>query len=62
MSVSPKKDRPSEHKPSLWQPPERREQMSEEAKRWREENADAIKAWNEWVEKNGLPLAKYRMF
>ncbi len=29
---------------------------------WQRENADAIKAWNEWVEKNGLPLEKYRMF
>lgn len=29
---------------------------------WIEENMEAIKATNEWVEKNGLPLAKYRMF
>ena len=29
---------------------------------WLEENGDAIKSHNEWVAKNGLPLAKYRMF
>ncbi|MEL6792401.1 MAG: type II toxin-antitoxin system CcdA family antitoxin [Pseudomonadota bacterium] len=32
------------------------------AEQWKRENAEAIKASNEWVEKNGLPLAKYRMF
>ncbi len=32
------------------------------ADRWRRENAEAIASSNEWVEKNGLPLAKYRMF
>ena len=32
------------------------------AEEWKRENAEAIKASNEWVEKNGLPLAKYRMF
>lgn len=29
---------------------------------WQAENAEAISRNNEWVEKNGLPLAKYRMF
>lgn len=29
---------------------------------WKRENADAIRSSNEWVEKNGLPLEKYRMF
>jgi len=29
---------------------------------WLEENRDAIEASNAWVEKNGLPLAKYRQF
>lgn len=62
MSSSPKRENPAQHRPSLWRPPEQREQISEEGKRWREENAEAIKAWNEWVEKSGLPLAKYRMF
>ena len=32
------------------------------ADRWRRENAEAIASSNEWVEKNGLPLAKYRVF
>lgn len=30
--------------------------------RWLEENREAIDSYNAWVEKNGLPLAKYRMF
>lgn len=30
--------------------------------KWIEENWDAIQFWNDYVEKNGLPLAKYRMF
>ena len=29
---------------------------------WVAENREAIKACNAWVEKNGLPLAKYRHF
>jgi len=36
--------------------------LSEAAKRWIEENAEAIRSSNEYVEKHGLPLAKYRMF
>jgi post-segregation antitoxin (ccd killing protein)/DNA-binding XRE family transcriptional regulator len=35
---------------------------AEKARRWREENKDAIAAWNDWTEQNKLPLAKYRMF
>jgi antitoxin CcdA len=30
--------------------------------KWLEENREAIESHNAWVEKNGLPLAKYRMF
>jgi antitoxin CcdA len=29
---------------------------------WLEENREAIEAWNDYVEKNGLPLAQYRQF
>ena len=29
---------------------------------WLEENKPALDSYNDWVEKNGLPLAKYRMF
>lgn len=34
----------------------------EQARRWREENAEAIASSNAWVEKHGLPLAKHRLF
>lgn len=34
----------------------------ERARLWREENAAAIEDGNLWVDKNGLPLAKHRMF
>ncbi|GGO92089.1 type II toxin-antitoxin system CcdA family antitoxin [Stakelama pacifica] len=30
--------------------------------KWREENREWIAANNAWVEKNGLPLAEFRMF
>ncbi len=29
---------------------------------WQAENAEAIAAWNVWVEENGLPLADLRQF
>ncbi|MBK6907313.1 MAG: type II toxin-antitoxin system CcdA family antitoxin [Rhodocyclaceae bacterium] len=32
------------------------------AELWVEENAKAFDCWNTYVEKNGLPLAKYRNF
>ncbi|HET7883320.1 MAG TPA: type II toxin-antitoxin system CcdA family antitoxin [Acetobacteraceae bacterium] len=32
------------------------------AERWLHENRDAIEAWNEYVEKHGLPLGEYRQF
>ncbi len=38
-------------------------QVTEErARRWLEENRAALQASNEWVEKNGLPLEKFRLF
>lgn len=39
-----------------------REIKSVREARWREENAEAIASWNDYVRKNGLPLAKYRRF
>jgi antitoxin CcdA len=30
--------------------------------KWIEQNWEAIQYWNRYVEENGLPLAKYRMF
>ena len=47
---------------TFWQPEEQRSRISEAGRKWQEENAEAIKSINEWVEKNGLPLAKYRQF
>jgi len=29
---------------------------------WLTENRTSMEAWDEWVEKNGLPLEDYRMF
>lgn len=29
---------------------------------WLAENIEALKAWNAYTARNGLPLAKYRMF
>ena len=34
----------------------------EKSRRWLLENKEAIENWNEYVLKNGLPLAKYRQF
>ena len=33
-----------------------------ESRKWAEDNADIINAYNAMVEKYGLPLEKYRMF
>jgi antitoxin CcdA len=35
---------------------------AEQGRRWAAENADFIKATNEFVEQNGLPLEDHRMF
>ncbi len=32
------------------------------AAQWRKDNAAAINGWNDYVERHGLPLAKYRQF
>ncbi len=34
---------------------------SEKAKRWAEENPDVVRSTNEYIEKHGLPLQKYRV-
>lgn len=36
--------------------------VAERNRQWQEEHREAIEANNAWVEKHGLPLAKYRMF
>ena len=38
------------------------ETACEKEQAWLEENREALESSNEWVEKHGLPLAKYRMF
>lgn len=38
------------------------EVAEERARRWQAENAEAIASSNAYVEKHGLPLAKYRQF
>ena len=40
----------------------RRAVAEEKARRWREENREAMLSCNAWVEEHGLPLAKDRMF
>ena len=35
---------------------------AEKERLWREENREALESWNAYVEKHGLPLAKYRQF
>lgn len=35
---------------------------AEKERRWLEENANAIRSYNEWIAKNGVPLARYRRF
>lgn len=40
----------------------RNEIAEERGRRWKEENAGAIAAWNVYVEEHGLPLEKYRQF
>lgn len=35
---------------------------AEKERRWREENREATESYNKWIEKNGLPLEKYRVF
>jgi antitoxin CcdA len=35
---------------------------AEKERRWKIDNAEAIRASNDYVAKHGLPLTKYRMF
>jgi len=35
---------------------------AEKGRRWKEENAEAIRSMNDWVKKNGIPLAQFRQF
>ena len=40
----------------FWQPQEKRTGVSEEGRKWQQENAKAAEAWADWIEKNGVPL------
>ena len=35
---------------------------SEREARWKAENAEAVRSFNDYVEKNGIPLSQYRQF
>ena len=35
---------------------------AERARRWKIDNAEAVAAYNKWIEENGIPLAQYRKF
>ncbi|MDX8523342.1 type II toxin-antitoxin system CcdA family antitoxin [Mesorhizobium sp. MSK_1335] len=35
---------------------------AEKTRRWQEENKAALESSNDYVKRNGLPLAKYRLF
>lgn len=35
---------------------------AERARRWKEDNADAIADYNRWIEENGVPLSQFRKF
>lgn len=54
---------PDQDKPKDYDPTEAEgEKRREEGARWKEENAEAIASYNEWVKREGLILAKYRRF
>lgn len=36
------------------------EHRQKRRERWRAENRQAIEAWNEWVEENGIPFSELR--
>jgi antitoxin CcdA len=39
-----------------------REVKAERERRFKEENREAFEEWNSYVEKNGLPLERFRQF
>lgn len=55
---------PDQDKPKDYDPTEAAEAdgRRDEAVRWKEENAKAIRSHNEWVERNGLTLGRLRLF
>lgn len=61
MSI-PVKSAPESDPPPKPRPVRSDEERAALEKQWREENAEAIRLENEYVEKHGLPLAQYRLF
>lgn len=63
-SMMPNTARNTEQKPEAPDPqlPRERKGISAEGRKWLEENAEAMAAWQAWVEKNGLPLEHLRTF
>ena len=61
MMAEPAKPNPKPSK-TFWQPPEERDRVPADKTPWTKEEEEAAKTWSDWVEKNRLPLAKYRPF
>jgi post-segregation antitoxin (ccd killing protein) len=53
---------PDQDKPKDYDPTEAADRRRAEAAAWKERNAEAIKAYNEWVATDGLPFARFRQF
>lgn len=45
---------------TFWQDLELRDQHPPLDRKWSAEDEEAAKSWRDWLEKDGLPLAKFR--
>lgn len=45
---------------TLWQDLELRDQHPPLDRKWSAEDEEAAKSWRDWLEQDGLPLAKFR--
>lgn len=57
-----KHDNPDAHEQMVRSDLSAPRELSLKERQWLAENAEAIRSWNDWIEKNGLPLEGYRMF
>lgn len=62
MSAAPQRPKPETSAVDLRRGGHSRREFTPQERQWLEENAEAIKSWNEWVQEHGLPLEKYRLF